>query len=79
MSANSLVTVEDLLESQRLLMRQLRRAQGLVDGTVCFISEMSDEEMRAIVDSAVMEGLLCAQEHLRKAEDALLAGVQRSG
>lgn len=70
-------TVADLLEAQRLLIRQLRRSTVLLDCVFDLLAEMNDEETRAIVDSTFIEELLVGSEHLRKAEEALLRGVQR--
>ena len=68
--------VKDLLEAQRRLIAQLQRATTLLDGVFAFINEMTEEEVRAIVDTAFVDELLKGSEHLGNASEELLRGVR---
>jgi hypothetical protein len=70
--------VKEYLESQRLLIRQLRRSAELLQGVFDMLEQMPDDETRAIVDTSFVDELLKTSEHLRKAEEALLAGVRET-
>jgi hypothetical protein len=69
-------TVQEYLESQRLLMRQLRRSAELLQGVYDLLEQMNDDETKAIVDTSFVEELMNTSEHMRKAEEALLRGVR---
>jgi hypothetical protein len=68
--------VRDLLDAQRRLIAQHHRASELVSGVFDFVNEMTEEEVRTIVDSSFIDEMLKAQEHLREAGDELMRGVR---
>jgi hypothetical protein len=68
--------VKDLLDAQRRLIALHYRASELVSGVFDFVNEMSEDEVRAIVDSSFIDEMLKASEHLHKAGDELMRGVR---
>ena len=72
----STTEVQDFLEAQRRLIAQHHRASELMSGVFDFINEMSEDEVRAIVDTSFVDEMLKASEHLRKAGEELMRGVR---